>query len=683
MPTSTQLASGLGGAIGCDFRTAQNQLVFVEYSTGKLSALNLFPPSTIVAQSASTVLNGTFTFDFDAGVSGGISANADVFWEQATAVIRSMTPQNSATIINLGAVNYSTLTAADLQDLPYSTTPIDGNNDATNLLTANDVFAVRTTNGNYAKVQVITYGYNLTIRWVTYNIGSGYVVLGTGYNQPEDVKLSTDGVHAYVTERTGDLVRVSLSSANRSAATVVATGMTAPQQMFLDEAHNAAYVVQYASPGSLLKINLTSGVKAVVTGALDQPVGVVLSSDLQYAYVSEQTTGPDLGRVSQIQISSAGRTTLAKGLTAPFFLTWADAAQDSLLVPQRDPANSILSVNVTSGASNVVASGVPFRPSSVALPEPGQMLICSDSVIEEISFTIFASDGPLLMGIGLIPADRVNTTLGPLYGLANTSVDVNPPYLVTNVPFGGSLPIMVNFQAADDAGASYYQVLVDSVPHTDSWTNYKWNGSANVLVTTTAATVGPSSGCYPVHPLSELFLWLSPALGDSLDSTSLTNGTHTIVVQGLDSGGNPMPAVKSLPLTIMVNNQSCTAVLSPPVLNTTPAATADACGVLHYGTVTSTTVSLAFTASQPAGYATFSIDLVRGVTPVALVPALPSNAPVSTAVSPVTATVATLLAKCPVAGFAAEVYVAASMTNGLNRQSQYDAEALMGFVLSP
>ena len=50
MPTSTQLASGLGGAIGCDFRTVQNQLIFVEYSTGKLSALDLFPSATIVAQ---------------------------------------------------------------------------------------------------------------------------------------------------------------------------------------------------------------------------------------------------------------------------------------------------------------------------------------------------------------------------------------------------------------------------------------------------------------------------------------------------------------------------------------------------------------------------------------------------------------------------------------------------------
>ena len=39
-----------------------------------------------------------------------------------------------------------------------------------------------------------------------------YEVLGTGYTTPEDVKASADGTHAYVTERTGDLVKV----ANRS-----------------------------------------------------------------------------------------------------------------------------------------------------------------------------------------------------------------------------------------------------------------------------------------------------------------------------------------------------------------------------------------------------------------------------------------------------------------------------------
>jgi hypothetical protein len=134
MTTSTQLATGLGGAIGCDFRTAQNQLIFVEYAGGKLSSLNLFPVATIVAQSPSTVLKGTFLFDFDTGVEGGLSPNADVFWEQMTAVLRQMAPQNTAKIVNLGAVDFNSLTAVTLQSLTYATTPINGNNDPTNKL---------------------------------------------------------------------------------------------------------------------------------------------------------------------------------------------------------------------------------------------------------------------------------------------------------------------------------------------------------------------------------------------------------------------------------------------------------------------------------------------------------------------------------------------------------------------
>ena len=150
MPTSTQLASGLGGAIGCDFRTVQNQLIFIEYSTGKLSALDLFPSATIVAQANGTVLKGTFMFDFDTGtqsVAGPISPTMDVFWDQHTAVVRSMDPIQGAKIINLGAVNFATLTAANLQLLPFATTPIDGNADSTNKLVVGDVFAVLTNQG--------------------------------------------------------------------------------------------------------------------------------------------------------------------------------------------------------------------------------------------------------------------------------------------------------------------------------------------------------------------------------------------------------------------------------------------------------------------------------------------------------------------------------------------------------
>ena len=37
------------------------------------------------------------------------------------------------------------------------------------------------------------------------------------------LELSADGVHAYITERYGDLVKVSLSPPNRASATVIAS----------------------------------------------------------------------------------------------------------------------------------------------------------------------------------------------------------------------------------------------------------------------------------------------------------------------------------------------------------------------------------------------------------------------------------------------------------------------------
>jgi hypothetical protein len=672
MPTESQLVSGLGGAIGSALTASGDQLIFVEYA-GKLSALDLFPSSTIIS-SGIAVLMGTWDFDFDTGVESGPGPNVDVFWEQVSAVVRQMTPQNSATIVNLGSVNFGALTADNLVSLPYSNTPIDGNNDATNQLVVGDVFAVHTTAGNYAKVQVLSYGYNLTIQWVTYQMDSGYAVLGTGYNQPEDVTLSDDGIHAYVTERTGDLVKVALTSANRSSATVICSGMNTPQQMFLDEAHATAYVVEYASPANLWKVDLTTGTKTSIISTLDQAIGIVLSSDLQYAYISEQTTGPEGGRISVVQISTASRTTLVQNLTNPFFLTWADEAEDTLYVPLRDPSNTIIAVNISSATSNTVATGVLFRPSSVTLPSPGEMLICCDQVIEEVSFNSFSNEGPLLMAIGFIPENDITAA-----GLANTSVDPTYFYQVTNTPFGGSLPIMVNHQRADNDGDYFYQVLVDGIVHTDSWTDYYWNGTEYVLKTISPQTVGTATGCYPVRPLSELFLWLNPTLGDLLDSTGLTDGLHTIWLQFLDAGGNPVETSNSL--TIMVNNDFSVAVLNPPLLGGTPATP---CGILSYGTNTSQNVIINMTASQPDGYATFSLEEVRGVTPVTLPP--PTSGPVSSAPSSVTMTVAALLGTClgaGVAGFAVYLYVYSTINNGWSRQSQYDASALLAYVLAP
>ena len=123
----------------------------------------------VVATSTASTLQGTYLFDFDSGTQ--TQSGADVWWDQHTDTVRSLDPWSSATIVNLGAVDYGSLSCNALRSEAYASTPINGSNDATNQLIVGDVFAVHTDQGNYAKVQVISYGYNLELRFETYQAG--------------------------------------------------------------------------------------------------------------------------------------------------------------------------------------------------------------------------------------------------------------------------------------------------------------------------------------------------------------------------------------------------------------------------------------------------------------------------------------------------------------------------------
>ena len=679
-PVLTPLPSPvLGGAVGCDFRSLLNQLLFVEFG-GKLSRMDLFPQAT-VASAGTTVLKGTWLFDLDTGTQEGALPGADIWWEQMTPTARQMVPQNGATIINLGAVDFVSLSAAGLQGLPYGTAPIPGNDDPTNKLVPGDVFAVKTTQGNFAKVLVDAYGYNLTITWVTYQLQPMYAVLGTGYNQPEDVKVSADGVHAYLTERTGDLLRVPLGAADRVNAAVVASGMTAPQQLFLDEANHAAYTVEYAPNGRLLRIDLSTGAKTAILSGLQNAVGVVLSADRQFAYISEQTTGPDQGRISRFQLSNGQRHPVVTGLTAPFFLTWSDISETALLVPERDPANRLRSVNVVTGAAAVVAGGLPVRPSSVAIAGPGTLLVCCDQVIEEITVASPSSqpNGPLLEGIGFVPFDWVDA------GLADTTSH-DPTYFfqVQGAPFGGSLPVMVNFLRAALDGAAYYRVKVDNAVRTDVFHGAWWDGTQYVARTFGPQDLSGQPGYYPVPSVSDLALWLQPLPGCYLDSTNLASAQlHTITVDFYTASSALLES--ATPLAIYVDNNPCTATITAPTLN---GVSANACGFLPYNPLTtaSENVVIPFGASHPEGFATYAFRLTRGTVNVPL--SQPAAGPVggiTPATDPIRETVAALFAPsgCTIAGFAALVYVWAEAITGWSRCSQYDAQAVEAFVLAP
>jgi hypothetical protein len=235
-----------------------------------------------------------------------------------------------------------------------------------------------------------------------------YKVLGTGYTNPEDVVVTADGNTAYITERSGTLLRVDLtgSSMNRSNAVVISSGMTAPQQIALDETGGKAYVVEFTSSGRLLRIDLegeTVGQKTVLASGLKNAVGLIFTADWKLAYVSEQG---DANRIVRINVGSEERVTVIDNLPGLFFLCWADEQQTQILVPQRRSEHSLVYRILLFAAEIVLAeeliTEVPFQPSSVAVLPDGRLAVCSETVVTAYRFALCLLSicdvrGPLLV----------------------------------------------------------------------------------------------------------------------------------------------------------------------------------------------------------------------------------------------------------------------------------------------
>jgi hypothetical protein len=489
--------------------------------------------------------------------------------------------------------------------------------------------------------------------------------IGTGYTTPESIVVASNGDTAYITERTGDLVSVSLGAANRAGAHVIATGLNSPQQIALDEAHAQAYVVEYANPGRLLRIDLTSGAVHVVTGALQFAVGVAVTSDASAAYVSEQAPGG--GRIRKVALPSGAITNVAAGLTAPFFLTWLNASQQALFVPERDPANRISVVHTTGGAPIVAVSPTAARPSSVAVTSPGQLVICCDAELDACSL-FPPAPGTLFLGIGYVPFNGVTAA-----GLANTTALAGYFYQVNNVPFGGTLPLIIDHKDAFAAGARFYRVLVNGAPGLDVWTDLKLNPVTHVFdaVTMTPANIGAVPGFYPVRNPADV--WLNANLGDLLSTAAFSFAQPTLEIEFVNAGGGLVKmsnAIKPL-----VDNLPCMASLSQATLD---GKTADpTCGFLPYTTMNADPVTIAYTAAQPHNHATYSFTLIKGINVMQSVSgAVPGPGSDTIPLN-------TLMGKCKVAGCAASLYVAATAINGWDRQSEYDRSAQEAFAVAP
>ncbi|MGJ7439740.1 hypothetical protein [Aquipuribacter sp. MA13-6] len=135
---------------------------------------NPLPPAPVLVSAGTATLRGTATFDLETGTAG-TEAGRDLWWEVVDTTTRRLRPQNGALLCPLGVRPFEAVTTTTLAAADYSPAPVDGNRTGTNRLRPGSVVAVRTAAGNLAKLEVLSYGYDLQVRWATYRPVPGRV----------------------------------------------------------------------------------------------------------------------------------------------------------------------------------------------------------------------------------------------------------------------------------------------------------------------------------------------------------------------------------------------------------------------------------------------------------------------------------------------------------------------------
>ncbi|HEY7425339.1 MAG TPA: hypothetical protein VH682_13995, partial [Gemmataceae bacterium] len=98
-----------------------------------------------------TVILGTWTWDIETNKQGG-KKEVDVWWEQVTNKEQFLVPRNGAGLIVLDKKAFDKITREDLRNLKYSNERL-----ANDSLAPGTVVALRTNEGNFAKLKVVKY----------------------------------------------------------------------------------------------------------------------------------------------------------------------------------------------------------------------------------------------------------------------------------------------------------------------------------------------------------------------------------------------------------------------------------------------------------------------------------------------------------------------------------------------
>jgi hypothetical protein len=222
---------------------------------------------------------------------------------------------------------------------------------------------------------------------------------------------------------------------------------------------------------------------------------------------------------------------MAKGLKGPRHMVWSDAGESVIVFVQGGPPGMVMKLDLTTTPPSVAELAGPTAsiPYSLAIPLPDHVLIGYTDAVGEVYLTssIYSASGPILLGIGFVPADAAHLP----GGYADTTMDPSYFYQVKDAPFGGTLPLMINHDRARTMGARFYKVQIGTpgstpVEANQAFSDYRWNATLNRFELVTQV---PVKGFYPLHATGEI--WLNYWLGMLLGTGGQPNGLNTISIR--------------------------------------------------------------------------------------------------------------------------------------------------------
>jgi hypothetical protein len=614
------------GIRGTHYSRGSNYVYYVQQGSnnGIIGRIRTTPLELVSSGSAEATLNTQINLD-----DGG----ADLRWVAINATTKELQGIGATRLYKYPAAPTGGLANVDpttLQALNYSALKFTDNGQG------NNFYAVKLGSSNFA---IIRFYLDTTstpaktrIEWFTYKLNFNPEMWAL-FNclDPRDIVMSPDEQTAYISDGayiysvSNQGTPVSPNFTVDMSFYILSADVDQPQQMGFYGPD--LYVVD---SDRLVKIDPQSGVTTVVVSGLNLGVGLLIDEAQKIAYVSNQS-----GELYSVDLANPApllRPLLGVSpLTGPSgFMTWADDTNSAFYVTVPNPVNEVIRVDLNSLTRSVMldSADCPADPWSVEVLSDSRLFLASDRELGDIKLA-FAS-GELVMGIGLVPFQFINnpSMIPPPaaddMGKADTTRAAGYFYQVHNVPFGGSLNLMINHSKANTDGIKSYRITFTNANGvsrtiTDPFTDLQWRatgGDPKWVPTTTnsTGTAGAPPNAFAVRGANEY--WYNAYLGAIIHTNIGDNGLCTLRVEFFDASGALLPGFTSTKQLRIDNNRTRGTLTLPRLGSATQEPAAGVYPQLDCGCITYTSkndlVAVDFTAWQPERSGRYYLSFYRG-----------------------------------------------------------------------